>query len=74
MNSPSELDNFLHGLQHGLEYLPLTHEERRSLDTIIQQKYSQGQIVGALASKEILTVVVLVTDSPDRGMQFLVLG
>ena len=54
LNHPSELDNFLHGLQHGLEYLRLTHEERRSSDPIVQQKYSQGQIVGTLASKEIL--------------------
>ena len=54
LNRPSELDNLLHGLQHGLEYLCLTSEERRSSDPIVQQKYSQGQIVGTLALKETL--------------------
>ena len=54
LNHPSELDNSLHGLQNGLEYLQLTHKERRSSDSIIRQKYSQGQIVGTLASKDIL--------------------
>ena len=60
LNHPSELDNFLHGLQHGLEYLRLTHKERRSTDPIIQQKYSQGQIVGTLAFCLTLLILILV--------------